>query len=162
MWTSSNGQNLLLEIVQTSEGAQHLSHYYWELLVELEISLSVWPGEEIAYNPQTITFLTEAQEWSKLEYWMGIVWMVWPPGSGGITEEDLDHSMLLLCRQRLGAVQKLEQWMERWGQTATMTSLSHLNESANRRKRQPNRTHRKFPSALTGRALPSLMVFRSF
>jgi hypothetical protein len=73
-------------------------------------------GEEIAYNPQTITFLTEAQEWSKLEYWMGVVWMVWPPGSGGITEEDLDHSMLLLCRQRPGAVQKLEQWMERWGE----------------------------------------------
>jgi hypothetical protein len=107
---------LLLEIVQTSEGAQRLSHRYWELLVELEILLPVWMRGEIAYNPQTMSYLIEAQEWSKLEYWMGIVWIVWPPGSGGITEEDLDHSMLLLCRRRLGAVQKLEQWMERWGE----------------------------------------------
>jgi hypothetical protein len=108
--------NLLSETFQTSEGAQHLSHRYWKLLVELEILLPVRLRDKIAYNPQVMMFLTEAQEWSKLEYWMGIVWMVWPPGSGGITEEDLDHSMLLLCRQRPGAVQKLEQWMERWGE----------------------------------------------
>jgi hypothetical protein len=113
----SQWANLLSETFQTSEGAQHLSHRYWELLVELEILLPVRLRDKIAYNPQVMMFLTEAQEWSKLEYWMGIVWMVWPPGSGGITEEDLDHSMLLLCCQRPGAVQKLEQWMEQWGQT---------------------------------------------
>ena len=48
---------------------------------------------------------------------MGIVWMLLPeeldPGEG-----DLGHSMTLLFRQRPGAVQKLEQWMERWSQTA--------------------------------------------
>jgi hypothetical protein len=32
---------LLLDTLQTSEGAQHLSHWYWELLVELAILLSV-------------------------------------------------------------------------------------------------------------------------
>jgi hypothetical protein len=108
---------LLLETVQTSEGAQYLSHRNWELLVELEISLPVWRRDKIAYNQQIMMFLMESQEWSKLEYWMGVVWMVWPPGSGGITEEDLGHSMLLLCRQRPGTVRKLEQWVERWGQT---------------------------------------------
>ena len=67
---------LLLEILQSTEAAQHLSHWYWELLVELAISKS-WSLEgEIAYTPQIITFLTEAQEWGKLECWIGTVWMV--------------------------------------------------------------------------------------
>ena len=44
-------------------------------------------------------------------------WMVWPPGAGGITEEDLDRLMLSLFRQRPGAFRKLEQWMERWSQS---------------------------------------------
>ena len=45
---------------------------------------------------------------------MGAVWMIWPPGVGRMTEEDLGHPTLLLFRQRPGAIQKLEQWMERW------------------------------------------------
>ena len=105
---------LLLETLQTPEGAQHLSHWYLELLVELAISLSLWPKHEISYNPQIVTFLAEARDWSKLECWVGIFWMVWPPGVDGMAEEDLGHLMLLLFRRRPGAFQKLEQWMERW------------------------------------------------
>jgi hypothetical protein len=100
---------LLLDTLQTPEGIRRLSNCYWELLVEL----ATWHmGDTPAYSPQIMTFLIEAQEWSKLECWMGIVWMLWPPGTGGITEEDLGHLTLLLCRQRPGAIQKLEQWME--------------------------------------------------
>ena len=108
--------NLLLDTVQFSEGARHLSHRYWELLVELAIFVSrrLRYILQIAYSPQVITFLIEAQEWSKLECWMGTVWMVWPPGAGGMTEEEFECSMALLFRQRPGAAQKLEQWMERW------------------------------------------------
>jgi len=40
--------------------------------------------------------------------------MVWPREADAMAEGDLGQSMLLLFRQRLGAVQKLEQWMERW------------------------------------------------
>ena len=72
-------------------------------------------GDGAAYDPQITAFLAEAQEWRKLECWMAVVWMVWPPGAGGITE-DLEHSMLLLFRQQPGVAQKLEQWMERWSQ----------------------------------------------
>jgi len=106
---------ILANILQTSKGLQLLSHWYWELLVELSISQprSLWG---VTYNPQTMIFLTEAQEWSKLECWMGTVWMIWPPEAYGITEEDLSYSMLLLLRQRPGALQKLEQWMERRSQ----------------------------------------------
>ena len=74
--------------------------------MELAIS-EPWPGSSrIAYSPQITTLLTEAQEWNKLECWVGVVWMAWPPGT---TEEDLDRSMVLLFRQRPGALQKLEQ-----------------------------------------------------
>jgi hypothetical protein len=105
---------LLLEILQTSEGAQYLSNWYWELLVELQILRSHPLQDTPAYSPQIVTFLVEAQEWSKLECWMATIWMVWPPEVGGITEEDLGRSMPLLFQQRPGAFQKLEQWMERW------------------------------------------------
>jgi len=108
--------NLLLNTLQSSEATQLLSHWYWELLVELAISRPWRLERNTTYSPQTITFLAEAQEWSKLECWMGTVWMVWPPGTGGATEGDLGRSMVLLLRQRPGAAQKLEQWMGRWSQ----------------------------------------------
>ena len=107
---------LLLEVLQTSEGAQRLSCWYWELLVELAILLPWLPRGKLVYSAQAVIFLSEAQEWSKLECWMGTVWMVWPPEAGGMTEEDFDCMMVLLFRQRPGASQKLEQWMERWSQ----------------------------------------------
>ena len=114
-----NWELLLLDALQSPEGAQHLSHWYWELLVELTTLESLWLEGAIAYSPQVMTFLTEAQEWSKLECWIGIVWMVWPPGAGGATEGDLIHSMLLLFKQQPGAVWKLKQWMEQWSQQPT-------------------------------------------
>ena len=113
----SQRAELLLETFQTPEGAQRLSDRYLELLVELTISLSQAPRDPPTYNPQITKYLVEAQEWSKLEYWMGIVWMTWPPGAGGDTEEGLDDSTLLLFRQRPEAVQKLEQWMEQCYET---------------------------------------------
>ena len=116
----------LVNILQTSEGTQLLSHWYWELLVELVVSQSVELRREaaynqhttqfLAYNPQITAFLTEAQEWSKLECWMGTVWISWPPEDRWTTEEDLSCSMLVLLRQRPGALQKLERWMEWWSQ----------------------------------------------
>ena len=108
--------NLLLDTLQSSEGPQRLSHWYWELLVKLEISVSQSLRPDVAYSPRITTYLTKAQEWCNLECWMGIVWMVWPPGTGGITKEVLDYTMLLLFRQRPGAAQKLKQWMEGWSQ----------------------------------------------
>jgi len=105
--------SFLLVNLQTSEEPQHLSHWYWELLVELTISWSLPLG---VYDRRIVTFLAEAREWSKLECWMGTVCMLWPPEANGITEEDLGRSILLLFRQRPGAFQRLEQWMERWSQ----------------------------------------------
>ena len=126
---------LLLDTIQSSEGTQHLSHCYWEFLVEFAASeylLEPTPTDPLmgqawldswrlrldpAHSLHLITSLTEAKEWSKLECWMGIVWMLLPeeldPG-----EEDLGHLMTVLFRQRPGAVQKLKQWMEQWSQRA--------------------------------------------
>ena len=105
----------LLGTIQAPEGAQRLSQPYWELLVEVAISFPRPLGDGPAYDPQITAFLAEAQEWRKLECWMAVVWMVWPPGAGEITE-DLEHLVLLLFRQQPGVAQKLEQWMERWSE----------------------------------------------
>ena len=101
--------NLLLDIVQSPEGIRHLSHWYWELLMEISKSLGCR-----AYNPQIAISLTEAQEWDKLECWVRTVWIMWPPGPGRTTEEYLQRLMLPLFRQRPDFVQKLGQWMEQW------------------------------------------------
>ena len=98
---------LLLGILQTYEGVQCLSHWYWELLVELAILESQWLRHSLIYGSQIMKFLAEAHEWSKLECWMGIVWMVWPPEADGMSEGDLYHPMVLLFQQRPGATQKL-------------------------------------------------------
>jgi len=98
-------------VLQTSEGTRLLSHWYWEVLVELAISRPQLLNG-VTYHPQITTFLTEAQEWSKLECRIGTAGFSWPPEAGGITEEDLSCSTLLLFRQRPGALQKFEQWME--------------------------------------------------
>ena len=107
---------LLLATLKSFEGTRYLSYRYWELLVELAILESLRLAGEAAYCPRIMTSLVEAQEWKKLECWMGTVWILWPPGAGGMTEEEFHHSMLLLFRQRPGATQRLEQWMERWSQ----------------------------------------------
>jgi len=130
-----NWGKLLLDTIQSSEGTQHLSHWYWELMVELatlEYLLELAPTDllmeqgapsdsrllrlDLAHSLQIIKSLTKAKEWNKLECWVGIVWMLLPKGLDP-GEGDLDHSMTLLFRQRPGAAQKLEQWMEQWSQT---------------------------------------------
>jgi len=106
---------LLLDTIKSFEGTQLLPHWYWELLVELAISQPRLL-DEVTYNPQTMVSLTETQEWSKLECWIGTVWISWPPEADGITEGDLSRSIPLLFRQRPDAFRKLERWMERWSQ----------------------------------------------
>ena len=102
---------ILLETIQSSEGAQHLSVQSWELLVELMI---LNPGElgGSEYDPEITVSLLEGQEWDKLECWMGIVWMAWPTQTG-TTTEDVERATALLFRQRPGAIQKLAEQMER-------------------------------------------------
>jgi hypothetical protein len=111
-----NWAELLSDIIQSPKGIQHLSYWYWESLVELAVLgprwLTVYPTRSL----EVIASLTEAQEWSKLECWMRIFWMGMSWEAGAVPEEELGHSMLLLFRQRPGAVQKLEQWMERCSQ----------------------------------------------
>jgi len=104
---------LLLDTVQSPEGIQYLSLPYRELLVEL-VSSSPWTLEDSTYSPHTMTSLKEAEEWNKLECWMGIVWMAWPPEEGETTEEDLRHITLLLFHQLSGTIQTLERWIEKW------------------------------------------------
>ena len=104
--------SLLLDVIRSPEGTQSLSHWYWELLVELAV-LNYW-GLNFGGTDtlKIVKSLIDAQEWDKLECWIGTVWM--NSESAGITEEDLESSTLLLFRQRPGAAQKLGQWMERW------------------------------------------------
>ena len=66
-------------------------------LVSLSISEPEWL-EGVAWSPHTLKPLEGNQEWGKLEYWMGIVWMVWLLETCSTTEEDiLCVTVLLFC-----------------------------------------------------------------
>lgn len=106
---------LLLDIVQSTEGIQHLSHQSWGLLVEPRILGQLRGGDDITYDPQITTYLEGAKEWEKLECWMGVIWMLWPPETER-SKENLERAMVSLFRQRPGAPRKLKQWMDRWSQ----------------------------------------------
>ena len=108
---SSRWASLLMDVIRSSEGSRRLSDLYWELLVELTV-LGWSPGFGDTDGLKTARSLIDTEEWGKLECWIGIVWM--HIESVEIMEEDLEHSTLLLFRQRPGADQRLEQWMERW------------------------------------------------
>jgi hypothetical protein len=105
---------LLLDTIQFSEGTQRLSHWYWKFLVESALSMSDLLGLDPVHGLRIIESLVRAEEWSKLECWIGIFWMLLPQEADAMGEEDLGRSMLLLFRQRPGAIQKLEAWMEQW------------------------------------------------
>ena len=114
MGRTSRWPSLLLDIIRSPEGTRRLSDWYWESLVERAVS---WPRPLKLGDTDTLKIarlLIEAEEWRKLECWIGIVWTV--SKSAGITEENLEHLTLLLFHQRPGAAQRLEQWMERWSQ----------------------------------------------
>ena len=107
---------LLLDTIQYSEGAQHLSHQSWKFLVEYTI-LEWWRLGHISYRSHITLSLEKAQEWDRLECWMGVVWMAWPPeADDSATIEELEHVMISLFKQQPNAAQKLEQWMKQWSQ----------------------------------------------
>ena len=100
---------LLLGVIRSSKETERLSNWYWELLVELAVS-GQWLG---IGDPDVLTIakpLIDAEEWGKLECWIGIVWMLCV--TADITEEDLERPTLLLFHRRPGAAQRLERWME--------------------------------------------------
>ena len=104
--------SLSLGVIQSPGGTQRLSDWYWELLVELVVLDSWSPDFGDTDTLNIAKSLIDAQEWGRLECWIGILWMC--SESGEIMEEGLEHSTLLLFRQRPGAAQRLEHWMEQW------------------------------------------------
>jgi len=106
--------DLLTFIIRHPEGVRCLPHPYWELLVESSLSGSLRSGG-VTWDPNIMTNLESDQEWGKLECWMGIVWMSWPPETGDTTEADIGRVSLSLFRQRPGPVWKLGRRMvEQW------------------------------------------------
>ena len=101
--------SVLLEVMESSEGAQHLAIPSWELLVELKITRRIINA---TYNPCVTDYLLTSQQWDKLECWMGFVWMNLPVPDDMM--EGIEDATASLFHQRPGAVQKLIEWIERY------------------------------------------------
>ena len=122
-WTS-----LLLGVIQSSEGAQRLSDWYWKFLVRHARSEGCSQGfgerllgfEESLPEFEDIIFreiaysLADAQQWGKLECWIGIQWTIFK--SDGIFKKSHKNSTRLLSDHQPGIAQRLMQWLEQWSQ----------------------------------------------
>ena len=104
---------LLLDVCQSPAKVHHLSHSYWEWLIDLASSWSFQLAHRATYNPHTIASLEGSREWDKLKCWLCVVWMVFPPGDQ-MTEENLKQVMLSLSYQQPGAIQELERQLEKY------------------------------------------------
>lgn len=101
---------MLVDTVKSPEGRRQLAVQSWEFLVKLA-TLHTWKLSGTTYPPHVTPSLLKSQEWDKLECWMGVVWMAWPPETDK-EPEDLKFTMESLFRERPGALRKLTQWME--------------------------------------------------
>jgi hypothetical protein len=102
---------VLLETAQSHERHQHLAIQSWESLVWSIVVLPE-PFSNTVYTPHVTSSLLGSQEWNKLECWMGIVWVLWPPETEDVAE-DLKHAMKSLFCQQPSAVHKLTRWVKR-------------------------------------------------
>ena len=108
LWQHTLWRVVLMDIIWSAE-AQRLAIHYWKHLAELAI-LGHLSGT--TYNPDVTTSLMDAQEWDKLEYWVGVVWMACPPELGNVAKE-LEDALEGLEKKRPGALRKrMELWSE--------------------------------------------------
>ena len=112
-----NWMSLLFDVIRSHKGASLLPDSYWKLLVELTISEQLPPEFENTPAAKIAMSLTDADEWDKLECWIGIVWMCSDSQDAfNVALEDLEGCALMLFQQRPGARQRLEQRMGEWRQ----------------------------------------------
>ena len=100
---------ILMEIIWSTE-AQHLAIHSWKFLAELVIQAYL---RRTTYHSDVTTSLMDAQEWDKLECWVGIVWMAC---SLELVGKELEDAMEALEKERPGALRKrMERWSEERG-----------------------------------------------
>jgi hypothetical protein len=119
---------LLLDVIQCSEGIQHLSYECWKLLVKLVVSLSYIPRVQ-PYTPHIITFLKDTKWWGKLTCWIVAIGGLWPPEQGQTTEEELELAMVSLFCKQPSAVQEVGQWISQMLGTQPGLSMSYNSRS---------------------------------
>ena len=110
---SDSWVHLLSYVIESPQRRRSLPHPYWELMIELLLAVGYteyW--DRFDDDLRIMLSLEEEEEWDKLECWTGSVWLRRRPGIYTI-REDLERVTLSLFRRRPGAVQKLEQWLER-------------------------------------------------
>ena len=103
---------LLFGVIQSPGGTQRLSYWYWKLTVKLAVSELLSPELGVDSGTNIAGSLIEAEEWRKLECWIGIAWTL----PELVKTEKCEKWMESLIRQRPRAAEKLKKWMEKRSQ----------------------------------------------
>ena len=110
-WERFSWSETLVDIIEFAE-ARCLTLHAWKFLAKFMTTGR--PGGSW-YNPDITISLMNAQEWDKLECWVDIVWVAFPPEIDNVAKE-LEDAMEALEKERPGALRKrVERWSETWG-----------------------------------------------
>lgn len=96
---------LILRVIASEVGREHLSLWYWELLVELVgRSSGKFPS---FFDEAVLRSLVEKEEWEKLACWLGLVWSMQPPSAGALPVEMVTNATATLLTRIPTAAQRL-------------------------------------------------------
>lgn len=100
-WTS-----LILKLIASEEGREYLELRYWELLVRLVGKSSCEVPE--FYDEAVLNSLVKEEKWGeKLVCWLGVIWSLRPPGTGGLPVEVVANATTTLVDLIPTAAQRL-------------------------------------------------------
>lgn len=98
---------LILRVIASEVGREHLPLRYWKLLVELVGRTSSELSE--LHNSAMLDLLVEKEEWEKLVCWLGVLWGTRPPRAGSLRVEVVTNATATLTDRFPAAAQRLRE-----------------------------------------------------
>jgi len=104
-WTS-----FLWNVLRSFPGQRHLSSHYWQYIVPMAMQPGLFPLHLKPSDLDTMKSFEEAEDWERLEVWVGMMWILELPEEG-IEVEEVERATRTLFCKRPGAFQTVEEWV---------------------------------------------------
>ena len=105
--------SVLCGVVHSPRGRQSLGNPCWELIPELATThplFSLWEPSD--NDLQIMIALEQEQEWGRLGFWLGYIWLLLRPKINAVPD-DLRRVTLSLLHHQPSIAEKLKQWLQR-------------------------------------------------
>jgi len=105
---------VLIEVIRSPTGSENLSPHNWRLLDKLAVGV-LFHRPLVSRDVEVMRMLEEAEDWEKLEVWMGIIWWFTPSddGRGPGSTQDIEQATLNLLSRRPSALPRFKDLCDR-------------------------------------------------